>query len=88
MLIMESCCLSCGFSQRSPDGAELAERNPGFSPLSGDLVSHCTSTDKRNRACNQRPDSDSAERGDDLHIISLRKAEKHEIRRYIAEISH
>ena len=27
------------------------------------------------------------ERGDDLHIISLRKAEKHEIRRYIAEIS-
>jgi hypothetical protein len=28
------------------------------------------------------------ERGDDLHVISLRKAEKHEIRRYIAEISH
>ena len=25
--------------------------------------------------------------GDDLHVISLRKAEKHEIRRYIAEIS-
>jgi uncharacterized protein len=28
-----------------------------------------------------------AERDADLHIISLRKAEKHEIRRYIAEIS-
>jgi uncharacterized DUF497 family protein len=28
-----------------------------------------------------------AERSDDLHVISLRKAEKHEIRRYIAEIS-
>lgn len=27
------------------------------------------------------------ERGDDLHVISLRKAEKHEIRRYITEIS-
>lgn len=27
------------------------------------------------------------ERSGDLHIISLRKAEKHEIRRYIAEIS-
>jgi len=28
------------------------------------------------------------ERGDDLQVISLRKAEKHEIRRYIAAISH
>jgi uncharacterized DUF497 family protein len=28
------------------------------------------------------------ERGDDLHVISLRKAEKHEIRHYIAAISH
>jgi uncharacterized DUF497 family protein len=27
------------------------------------------------------------ERGDDLHIISLRKAEKHEIRRYAQEVS-
>ena len=27
------------------------------------------------------------ERGDDMHIISLRKAEKHEIRRYAKEIS-
>jgi len=27
------------------------------------------------------------ERGDEPHIISLRKAEKHEIRRYIKEIS-
>lgn len=27
------------------------------------------------------------ERSGDLHVISLRKAEKHEIRRYIAEIS-
>ena len=27
------------------------------------------------------------ERGDDMHIISLRKAEKHEIRRYAKEVS-
>jgi uncharacterized DUF497 family protein len=27
------------------------------------------------------------ERGDEPHIISLRKAEKHEIRRYIQEVS-
>jgi len=27
------------------------------------------------------------ERGDDMHVISLRKAQKHEIRRYITEIS-
>jgi uncharacterized DUF497 family protein len=27
------------------------------------------------------------ERGSDLHVISLRKAEKHEIRRYFEEIS-
>ena len=28
-----------------------------------------------------------AERGDDFHVISLREAEKHEIRRFIKEIS-
>lgn len=28
------------------------------------------------------------ERQDDLHVISLRKAEKHEIRYFITQISH
>lgn len=28
------------------------------------------------------------ERGDDFHVISLRKAEKHEIRYFIAQIAH
>jgi len=27
------------------------------------------------------------ERGDELHVISLRKAEKHEVRRYAKEVS-
>ena len=28
------------------------------------------------------------ERGEDFHVISLRKAEKHEVKRYLKEISH
>ena len=43
--------------------------------------------DEAKRRSNTKRHGLDFERGDEPHIISLRKAEKHEVKRYIKEIS-